>query len=114
ESTQRSVKCARLRSAKCGHAILNQSSRRFIRKDIERIAHYIPRCKRRYGRKRGLYARVQLPSKISHFAFERGRKARAYERDCTLNAKTVRDRYSLPGRNMVDGNCGWLGESGKC
>jgi len=42
-----------------------------------------------------------------------GALRRVYEAP-TPNAKIVRDRYSLPGRNMVDGNCGWFGESGKC
>ena len=27
-------------------------------------------------------------------------------------AKTVRDLYSRPGRKMVEGKFGWLGESG--
>jgi hypothetical protein len=32
----------------------------------------------------------------------------------TPNANTVRERYSFPGRRMVDGKVGWFGESGKC
>jgi len=32
----------------------------------------------------------------------------------TENRYTVRDVYSAPGRRMVDGKPGWLGESGKC
>jgi hypothetical protein len=27
---------------------------------------------------------------------------------------TVRDVSSVPGRRIVDGNCEWFGESGKC
>jgi hypothetical protein len=32
----------------------------------------------------------------------------------TPNLKTVVERYSWPGRRMVDGKFEWLGESGKC
>src|SRR4029077_1467281 len=33
---------------------------------------------------------------------------------CTPNRYMVRERYSSAGRRIVDGNAGWLGESGKC
>ena len=32
----------------------------------------------------------------------------------TVNRSTVRERYSLPGSRIVDGNWGRFGESGKC
>lgn len=39
----------------------------------------------------------------------RGGAAQRVENECT-----VVDRYVCPGRSTVDGNDGWLGESGKC
>ena len=51
----------------------------------------------------GLGAPVMAPERRVH---------RAY--GATPKANTVSERYSCPGRRMVEGNPGWFGESGKC